>query len=297
VYKVFENLKKADSIIRKNRLYKDQISHIEMIKNYGVPTGYIGKLVEYYIIEKVDIEKIKWAIVKLKKFSLDKQIDNYRKFDQLEKELIYRNNLNVLHKLKRMGNIVFNYNKENVCKQIAKELDFDELSEQTFFDVRSDNDLVRSLNMMNGEIKMHNDWDIYLDNDDYLIYEVLSYEGAIALCHPRQCIKNKPMYDNYKSRNCRFFNIIDKGDIQESIIVDYFPVAKNETSYLQVIKWNDDHICKIDNYDIKGGKITSNIVYHNTPYQELGGLRTPNKDRIGKYMDKIQLFAKTVIIK
>jgi len=57
VYKVFENLKKADSIIRKNRLYKDQISHIEMIKNYGVPTGYIGKLVEYYIIERLILKK------------------------------------------------------------------------------------------------------------------------------------------------------------------------------------------------------------------------------------------------
>jgi hypothetical protein len=250
---LFENYKKAEHLINRHKqdLSTEDLDFIDYIKS-NVDSGYIGKLVEFYIDEVFAqnydaVENIKWVIENIKNIKLSNSIDSYT-LPKLINEIKKIKNLRALNKLKKINSIKYdNMDLEKIAINLVNlNVDLSDLEkkQEYVFKPKSDKEFIEMITdfLFKNEIKKHKDWDVLYEDDKLLIYEILSYEGGIYLAHNNQCIKTKHMYDYLKKSGVRPFNIIDKQDINNSIFID-----KNRNNEYNVHKWNDAHIGMIIN--------------------------------------------------
>lgn len=259
---LFENFYKANSIIKNNNLNQIQLDNIEKIKN-SVKSGYIGKLVQFYIEEKIDFEKIEWVCNHINNIKLSHPIDSYVKFSILESDLKFKEFEKVISKIRKINNIPNVLDNKKIFKEIT---DFNLNIEKyinlpIFGKIKDTEDFLKIIKNDFKNFKYHKDWKILLDNDKYLVYEILSYEGAMHLIHIAQCIRHENMYNSYKRNNTKFYNFIDKENIDISLFLDI------DDRKIEIFKWDDKHLLKIstvdNNFIIKNRQQITNILNEN----------------------------------
>lgn len=244
---LFENYKKAQALIKQNfdKLTSKQLDYIDYIAS-SVDSGYIGKLVELYIDDAINgsdnILRLEYIIKNINSVKLNKPIDDYNTIFDVYKDISIKKIVTVLNKIKKklgtkldmtkVATILFTNGIDINKLDIKIENNSLILNKQP----RSEEEL--AILITNTVIKKHKDWKIIYEDDNYLIYEILTYEGAINLAHKRQCINSQQTWNDYKNRGIRFINIINKLEIEKSICLDIRRLHYNYYSY-NIFTWNN----------------------------------------------------------
>lgn len=261
---LFESYKKSESIIKKfgEKLTNSQLDFIEYIKSNVLP-GYIGKLVELYVknIAYHDYDSsddIKWIIDNIKDTKLNKPIDSYSSIRDIIYAIKLSKTIKLLNKIRKNNSIKYNLDIEKLAGIVIKnDLDLSKIVKLPVHGkVNSDEDFINLIsNSFIENMDKHKDWNILYEDNDLLIYEILSYEGGLYLSHVNQCIRSENMYNSYKRNGFRFFNIIDKKNIDNSIFID-----KNKDIRYDVFTWNDKSLGIIKDDKFQSPLIIDNSV-------------------------------------
>jgi hypothetical protein len=243
---LFESYKKSDSILKKfgERLRKEQLDFIEYIRSSVLP-GYIGKLVELYVKDLIHYDydsgdDIKWIIDNIKDTKLDKPIDSYLSIRDIIYAIKLSKTIKLLNRIRKNNSIKYNIDVEKLAGIVIKNgLDLSKIVKLPVHGkVNSDEDFINLIsNSFIENMNKHKDWKILYEDNELLIYEILSYEGGLYLSHVNQCIRSESTYNGYKKSGFRFFNIIDKKNINNSIFID-----KNKDIRYDVFTWSDNNL-------------------------------------------------------
>lgn len=239
--KLFENYKKAESILKKyeGELSSSQLATIDTIKK-SVKVGYIGKIIELYLKDQFDYvdsdTQLKYILYNINSVTLSKSIDLFYTIDDISKEIKKFKTIKLLNKIKKSNNIKIDIDRvvDFVLNNNIDLTDIDKLP--IHGGVKSEQDII---NLLSGtyikNLEYHKDWDILYEDDKILIYEILSYQGAMYLIHVNQCIRSEATYNSYVESGFRFFNIINKNNINDSIFID-----QDSKKKLGIFKWNGE---------------------------------------------------------
>lgn len=261
---LFESYKKYDSILKKfgERLKKEQLEFIEFIKDNVLP-GYIGKLVELYVKDLIHYDydssdDIKWIIDNIKDTKLDKPIDSYLSISDITYAIKLSKNIKLLNKIRKNNSIKYDLNVKKIADIVIKnDLDLSKIVKlPAHGKVNSDEDFINLMtNSFIDNMTKHKDWDILYEDNELLVYEILSYEGGLYLSHVNQCIRSENTYNSYKKSGFRFFNIIDKKNIDNSIFID-----KNKDIRYDVFTWSDNNLGIIKDDKFQSPLIIDNYI-------------------------------------
>ncbi len=242
--KFFENYSKAESIIKKykNDITKDKLDNIEKIKA-SVAAGYVGKLVEFYIVGKQFFDDIMWVCRNISRVKLKKQIDSYSFLSELIHDIKLAINIQYINKIKKDNSIKVDLDINFIADELIKlDVDLSKLDLPVFNKIENNEDFI---SIASGDalknLRKHQDWDIIYEDDNFLLYEILSYEGAMHLIHKYQCIRHENMFNHYKKAG-RLFNCIDKRNLNDSIFLDY----NTKNNKYTIHRWDDKYLVDID---------------------------------------------------
>ena len=210
---LFESYKKSESILKKfsKKLTNSQLDFIEYIKSNVLP-GYIGKLVVLYVKDIVyydydSSDDIKWIIDNIKDTKLNKPIDSYSSIKDIIYAIKLSKTIKLLNKIRKNNSIKYNLDIEKLAGIVIRnDLDLSKIVKLPVHGkVNSDEDFINLIsNSFIENMNKHKDWNILYEDNDLLIYEILSYEGALYLSHVNQCIRSENMYNSYKGNGFRF---------------------------------------------------------------------------------------------
>lgn len=228
--KLFENYKKAESIINKHggidNLSRNQKESLNILRS-NLSVGYYGQFVKYYLEDNIQIDRLIWVSKNLKNYKLKKQIDTYS-FDELYEEVMI---LFIVTKLKNICNKFSIKPKPNYI-EIAKilfednnsamyndRLELDQYTASDFSNVSTSEEFV-DLILFGRKFDMTSDWKIIYEDRDYFAYEIMSYAGVLKLYGKSQCIQSNSIYDSYVRNGFKLINIIVRKDINKSMCID-----------------------------------------------------------------------------
>jgi len=264
---LFENFKKSEFLIKKHELTPEQVDFITRIREQ-VLSGYIGKLTEFYIESNFDERSIQWVADNIGSIKLRTSIDEYKSLSRLIHDIEMAKNIIYINRIRKENNITAKLDINIIADYVVtNNIDISNVDKITISNkIESAEDFIKVINGELGNlITHHKDWDILYEDNIYLVYEILSYEGAIHLTHTSQCIRREDTYKTLREHDVRFFNIIDKKEIDNSIFFDIGYASKELTGKerkIDFFRWNDLHLLRIyfDNIkDLKGYKCSEKL--------------------------------------
>tara|TARA_R110000772_G_scaffold20466_5_gene56849 strand:- start:15780 stop:16706 length:927 start_codon:yes stop_codon:yes gene_type:complete len=254
-YKIFENVQKAKSFLNKDFVKEEDKNYIKNLLEKN-PNGYIGKLVELYVRDNNDPTQSRYNIDKilkdLKSIKLSKPIEQFKALSNILDDIEISKISLKINKLKKANNIKIKTDRwvsENIYSKDVKSENIDiNRFPSSNIKINTITELIKYICNQGGEFNMdyHKDWDILYDDEKYLIYEILSYEGANHCISKSQCLTHITMYDTYKKGGSRFFNLIDKEKLGLSLFFDFNDIYKK----FQILRWNDTALFSLEQKDI-----------------------------------------------